>query len=129
MSEQPQNTELMLLDREQILGVDDRVREIVEIPEWGGSVRVRALSAWDQSQYEQSLMDVRVDKTGKTTTSVRMEGHNIRLAAYGIVDNDDKSLFTESELRGKSAAAIKRVADKVRELSGMDVTVEEAEGN
>lgn len=118
-----------LLTKDQVLGADDRATAIVEVPEWGGSVKIRALSAWEQSQYEQSLMDVSIGRDGKPVTRMKMEGANVRLAALAIQNGDGKPMFSEAELRGKSAGAIARIAEAVRGLSGMNVTVEEAEGN
>ena len=34
-----------MLDRNAILGADDLGREVVDVPEWAGSVQVRGLTA------------------------------------------------------------------------------------
>ncbi|TVS15198.1 MAG: hypothetical protein EA417_13805 [Gammaproteobacteria bacterium] len=119
-----------LLTKKEVLAADDRATEIVEVPEWGGAVRVQALDAWQQSKYEQSLFDTRLDERGKVQVTSRREGENVRLAALGIVEEDGKPMFTEAELRTKSAAAVNRCAAAIRRLSGMDTaSKEKAAGN
>lgn len=119
-----------LLSKDDILAVDDRQEEIIEVPEWGGHVRLIGLDAWEQSEYEQSLMSAETDDDGNVKMVTHMEGADIRLAAMGIRDEDGNAIFSVDDLRTKSGRAIKRVADRVRKLSGMDAQSRKAaEGN
>lgn len=122
---------MKLLSKEQVLSAEDRQTEVVEVPEWGGSVMVQSLDAWQQSRYEQTLMSATADAKGKVHMTATMEGASVRLAAMAIVDEAGEPMFTEEELKRKSARAIKRVVEVARRLSGMDTKdgVEEAEGN
>jgi hypothetical protein len=58
-----------LLDRAAILGADDREYELVDVPQWGGTVRVRALSGTDRDRYLQSLYEVADDGSGNFKVS------------------------------------------------------------
>lgn len=116
------------LSKDAVLKVDDRKIEWFEVPEWGGSVPLRAPNAWEQSEYQQSLMDIEADGRGGFKTKPKMTGANVRLAAIGIAD-ENGLWFTVDELRDKSSGAINRIAARLREMSGMDADVEDAEGN
>ena len=102
---------------DQIRDADDRPTEEMEIPEWGGvTLTIRALSAWQQSEYENSLMEIEADDEGNISTRTVVLGAAIKLAALGIQDAG----ITETLLRDKSPAVVGRIAARVRELSGMD---------
>ena len=49
----------MLLNKEQILNADDLTFEDVEVPEWGGTVRIRCLESTERDEFEQSLLDAK----------------------------------------------------------------------
>lgn len=103
------------LSKDDILKAEDLPVEEVEVPEWGGVVRVRGLSALERDRYELQMHNFRKD-TSKANVRAPMV---VRCA----VDADGKRLFTDSDaepLAKKSGAALDRVWDKVRELSGMD---------
>jgi hypothetical protein len=119
----------MLLSREQIIGADDRKTEDVAVPEWGGSVRVRALSGAERDAYEAGIVTLRGDGS-KTVNLKNLRG---RLVSLACVDEDGNRLFTDEDAIGlgdKSASALERVFDVARKLSGLsDDDVEElAEG-
>lgn len=117
------------LSRQDILGVSDRQYEVVEVPEWGGSVRVRSLSAKERDDFE--LAFVTKDKKGNR----EFNPQNVRatLVVLTAVDDDGNPLFQRSEaevLGQKSAAAIERVYSVAAALSGLtDRDVEELLGN
>ena len=115
---------LMLLGREAILNADDLKTADVEVPEWNGVVRVRALRGVDRDLFEQSLINTDdEDEEGKVKTKVNMLGMRARLVALGAVDGEGVLLFSEADaekLGYKSAAALERVCDEVMRLSGMN---------
>lgn len=117
-----------LLTRDAILQAQDLPTEDVEVPEWGGTVRVRALTGAERDAFEQSVVEMR----GKST---RMNLKNIRakLVALTVVDEDGKRVFSDedAELLGrKSAAALNRVFEVAQRLSGLrPEDVEELAGN
>jgi hypothetical protein len=118
-----------LLSKEAILGADDRETVDVEVPEWGGTVRVRALSGKERDAYEVSLAGVRPDGTARANlVNVRA-----RLVALTVVDEAGDRMFTDADaaaLGDKSAVAMQRVFEAAQKLSGLtDEDVEElAEG-
>jgi len=119
---------LKLLTRDAILQAEDLPTEDIEVEEWGGAVRVRALTGAERDAFEQSI----VEQRGKST---RMNLRNIRakLVALTVVDADGKRLFSDkdAELLGKkSAAALDRVFEVAQRLSGLSPEdMEELSGN
>ncbi|WP_461367541.1 hypothetical protein [Candidatus Darwinibacter acetoxidans] len=117
-----------ILTRDAILQAEDLPCELVEVPEWSGSVYVRALTGIERDAFEQSV----VEQKGKST---KMNLRNIRakLVALTAVDEEGKRLFTDDDaalLGKKSAAALDRVFDVAQRLSGLrQEDVEELAGN
>jgi len=103
------------LTRENILQVKDITTELVEVPEWGGSVYVRGMSAIERDNFEGSIVKIK----GKGQ-SVDMSNIRAKLAAKTICDEDGNLLFTDAdikELGKKSAAALQRVFEVAQRLS------------
>ncbi|WP_228979720.1 hypothetical protein [Streptomyces sp. DH12] len=116
------------LSAEQILGADDLTAEDVPVPEWGGTVRVRALSGTERDRIEASMMN------GTSVSADKLAGFRARMAAASIVGPDGKRMFrSDAETRRlgeKSAAALERVCDVAMRLSGLsDKDIEEITGN
>jgi len=106
------------LSKTQILDADDEQIEIVEVPEWGGKLRVKGLDGVQGDRYTKSM----VKGKGKKA-SVNLENMTAKLCALCIVDEKGKRLFNNmeiAELSGKSAAALKRVFKVASRLSGLD---------
>lgn len=100
----------MLLSKEQILSVSDLPTETVEVPQWGGSVCVRGLTASERDGFEDAI---RVSG---------MANLRARLAAMTIVDEMGTSIFSEADidvLGRKSAEALDVVAQVATRLSGL----------
>lgn len=105
----------MGLTRELILGADDLVTELVEVPEWGGDVRVRTLTGAERDAFEMAVYTMR-QKAGAAI--------NIRalLVALCAVDDDGKRLFSERDavqLGAKSAKALDRIFSVAQRLNGL----------
>lgn len=117
-----------LLTREAILAADDLKYEDVEVKEWGGTVRVRAMSGADRDAFEQSMVAM---SDGKRSPDLRMM--RAKLCACTIIDEAGGLLFGLSEmalLGTKSAAALERVFDVAQRLNGLGgAAVEDALGN
>ena len=119
----------MLLSREHILSSDDRKTEDVAVPEWGGSVRVRALSGAERDAYEAGIVQLRADGS----KAISLQNLRGRLVSLSVVDEEGKRLFSDEDaiaLGDKSASALERVFDVARRLSGLteDDVEELAEG-
>ena len=113
------------LTRVEILEKDDLQYEVVEVPEWGGKVRVVGISAKARDRWEVSIADQR--EKGKPM-DVRAS-----LVAKSCVDADGKKVFTDADVQklgAKSASAVERVFTVCMKLSGLATTdVEELEKN
>jgi hypothetical protein len=110
-----------LLTREDILAAEDRAAEYVAVPEWGGTVRVIALTGTERGLYEASLTTFRSNgKGGLEMAPGNVANSKVRLAALSIVGEDDKRLFAEADilaLGDKSSAALERVVEVAMRLS------------
>jgi hypothetical protein len=105
------------LSSEEILGTEDIVEELVEVPEWKGTVRVRALTGRERDAYEASLFEQR----GKNTRA-NLQNARAKLVVLSVVNADGARKFTEAQipqLGAKSAAALDRIWKKARDLAGM----------
>ena len=119
----------MLLSREQIIRAADRKTEDVDVPEWGGTVRVRALSGVERDAYEAGIVQLR----GDGSKVVNLKNLRGRLVSLSCVDEEGNRIFTDEDaiaLGDKSASALERVFDVARRLSGLseDDVEELAEG-
>ncbi|WP_213761976.1 hypothetical protein [Caballeronia sp. dw_19] len=112
-----------MLTREQILAADDLKSEDVDVPEWGGSVRVIVMTGAARDAFQERMSD--------TDKSISYFHNNLLVAT--AVGEDGLPLFTGADmdaLRTKSAAAVTRVATVAERLNGFGVkAVETAEKN
>lgn len=120
----------MTLTRDQIMAhVGQTLRtEIVDVPEWGGTVIVRELTGRERDRFEASI----VEQRGRRTV-VNMANMRAKFVAACAIDEQGQPLFYPSDvemLGDLSAAALNRVFDVGRRLSGLsDEDVEELEKN
>lgn len=101
------------LHRDDILGAEDRQTEEVPVPEWGGTVIVRALSGAERDKLEESV-------TQGTSGKMSLENFSARLAAMSIVDEHGKRVFSDKDIKAlgqKSARALNRVQAAAQRLS------------
>lgn len=114
----------MLLDKNSILDANDLKHEDVEVPEWGGTVRVRSLTAADRY----GLLDASLDSGGE----INRQKFVLGMLAAAIVDESGDRLFTDGEvlqLSSKSFAALDRLIPVSNRLNGLGVTQEVIEKN
>lgn len=108
-----------ILSAAEILGVADLETVTVEVPEWGGSIIVRAMSGTQRDQYETSLMEKQDDGSYKVNT----ENMRAKLVCFTAVDEAGNPLFTADQLTalaGKSAAVLERVFDAAQKINGLN---------
>lgn len=112
----------MDLTRDEILGASDLVAESVQVPEWGGAVRVRCMTAAERDEYEQTLVATEGEAAGAHLRNIRA-----RLIAMCAVDAQDKRMFSIADIEAlgaKSARAMNRVfkvAVRLNALSAGDI--------
>lgn len=113
-----------ILNKADILAVNDRLTELVEVPEWGGSVYVRTMSAAERDLEERRIYDAQQGKKG----SAAMANFRARFLALTLVDEQGAPLFTLKEvdqLAEKSFAVVSRLFEVSQRING--VTKEEIE--
>lgn len=114
---------MALLGKAAILAAADLPHEDVPVPEWGGTVRVRAMSGKDRDDHDIMARDA-VEKSGA------MGNWRARFCAMVMVDESGARLFPDvsdvESLGSKSAAALDRVYDVGRRLSGLTREAEAA---
>lgn len=112
-----------MLTREQILAADDIKSEDVDVPEWGGSVRVLVMTGVARDTFN-GLMQ-------KTDTTVGYFQSSLLVST--VIGDDGAPVFTMADidaLRLKSGAVVTRVAKVAERLNGFGVdAVETAEKN
>ena len=105
----------MLLNRDQILTAKDLPFRDVEIPEWGGTVRVSTMTAADRDAFESSIYDM-VD--GRPV--LKHDNFRANLLSRALVDENGGRLFGEEDIEAlgnKSARAIQYLFDIAQELN------------
>lgn len=116
---------MTLLSREAIFAAIDLKHEDVEVPEWGGTVRVRMMTGAERDAFSAAM----VDEDGKP----RLTDYTARLVAATVVGDDGERVFTADDVEAlgrKSAIALARVfavADRINKLGAE--AVEAAAGN
>lgn len=102
--------QVRVLSVEEVLAVDDRPERVVEVPEWGGAVRIKALSLGQ-------LQDIR------TRATVGGEVDEAKSTLYMLQEGIVEPRLTEAQvemLRQKSVPAIVRLLTAISELSAVD---------
>lgn len=106
------------LSKDQIIEAKDIESEEVEVPEWGGKVRVRMMTGAERDAFESSI----VKRNGKNIET-NMENFRAKLCAMTMVNVNDRLLFPNPEdvrkLARKSAKALDRVFSVAQRLNGM----------
>ena len=119
---------MALLTLDQIFNADDRHRKTVTVPEWGGEITLRSLSAGELSRYRAGLMDADKVSNQKVLTSGRAQ-----LLALSIVDENDDPMFGDEGvevLSRKSGGVIDRLYGEALALNAMTKeSVEKLEKN
>jgi len=106
-----------MLNLDQILNIDDAKFEEIEIPEWGDSVRVKAMTSGERDKY----MKLISDKThnGK----VDIQNVTAKLVIMTVVNEDNKLMFNDGHLdmlNKKSAKVLERIGKVALKLAGLD---------
>jgi hypothetical protein len=117
-----------LLNFEQILDADDMKTIDVEVPEWGGSIRLRSLTGAERDAFEAE--SVELDKKGQPIP-LPPKNFRAKLIARCAINEDGTKLFNSKlaveALGNKSASVLTRLAMECQKLNGMsEDEVEEA---
>lgn len=91
------------LSRDSILGASDLPVVPVEVPEWGGTVYVRSITAGERDKFEASV---------NNGTRQNLENFRARFAVLVLCDDAGNRLFSDSDanaLSQKSASALQTI--------------------
>lgn len=104
-----------LLSREQILNAKDAEFDVVQVPEWGGDVRIKRLTGAQVDHYQQSRI--------KSNGQIDVRNAKAHLVYLSAVDADGKRLFPTpndvEKLVLLSNKPLERIAAAVSKLSGL----------
>jgi hypothetical protein len=103
---------LKVLTWDEIEAADDLITEMVDVPEWGGAVKIRALS---RKRCVETLDECVGEETGVRDN----EKLQMLLVTRGVVEpqlSDDRA----EQLNKKHVDPIARVSQRVQIISGMD---------
>ena len=111
MSDNTKEKQLKILTRDEILEAEDIQIWEVEVPEWGGIVLCRSLTA------------AQVERVQGKFKGKGMKGVTAALVALAVVDDDGKRLFHQSDLEklsNKSISACTHVLKSIMEQNAME---------
>jgi hypothetical protein len=111
---------MSFLNSTQILEADDLPHEDVEVPEWGGTVRVIGLDGESSSKFSSQMVVLGDDGNPK---SVDLDNFQARLLVLTLHDENNNRLFNEEQIKKlgkKSSKVLTRLATIAQRLSGMD---------
>lgn len=113
------------LSKNQILSLNDLEREKVEIPEWGGHVFIRQMTAMERDNYEAGLTD--------QSTASMMSNFRAKLVVRCCVDEKGERLFSDEDapaLGKKCSAVLVRLFNTAEQLNALgESEAEELKGN
>ena len=118
-----------MLTKEAILAADDLPTETLDVPEWGGAVRVRGLNCADRDAYLAGLMKWKKVEGGKLTFDpAGLPGIKARLIQMTVLNGDGAPMFSPGEIDligHKAASAIDRIYIVAMRLSGLSAEAAE----
>lgn len=104
------------LTKNEILNKDDRPTRVVEVPEWGGSIRLKPMTGRERDEFEAEIS--KKSKDGK----IDIRGLRAFLICLTAVDEEGNLLFTREEadvLNQKSASVLTKLFEIVQEMNGI----------
>jgi hypothetical protein len=112
----------MFLNKDQILAAKDGKYEDIDVPEWGGTVRIKCMTGSERDSYEASLYDLK-----GTEVKLNREDMRAKLLARVIVNEHGKRLFADGEIKilgEKSAPVLEKlhqIAQRINAISNESV--------
>jgi len=106
-----------LLTKKEILEAKDVLTEDIQVPQWGGIIRIKTMSGAEGDQFEASVMI----KNG-TKFEVNPRRLRVKLVAMCVIGEDGKRLFSDDDIAAldkKSRPALDFVFKECQELNGI----------
>jgi len=113
-----------LLTKAEILQVQDIRALDVEVPEWGGCVRINVMNGTERERFEMWAQS----KVGPDGKSADVSDVRATLLSLVLVDDKGERMFEASDVKaisGKNGAVLSRLADQAMRVNGL--TKESAE--
>ena len=107
----------MYLTKEEILAAKDTKYEDIDVPEWGGKVRIKCMTGSERDAYEASLYELK-----GTEVKLNREDMRAKLLARVLVNGQGKRLFADGEIKAlgeKSAHALERIYMAAQRLNAI----------
>lgn len=104
--------------RDLILAADDLRHEDVHVPEWGCTVRLKAMTGEERDSFESSILRDR----SNPSSGVDPRNFHAKFLVRILCDADGKRLFSDDDvelLSGKSASVLDRLYDVGASLAGL----------
>jgi hypothetical protein len=118
----------MTLSKLDILNAKDAKLQSVEVPDWGGTLYLRVMSASERDAYEDEMYRIK----GKDVEVNRLNAR-ARLLVRCLCDEQGTRLFSDDDakaLGAKSAKVMGKLFDRASKLNGLSASdVEELEKN
>jgi len=105
------------LSRDAIFAANDYKVEVVDVPEWGGQVKVKGLTGRERDEFEAGMFVRRGREMVRDTANLRA-----RLVVLCCLDEAGNPLFQREDVKAlgeKSGAALDRIYEKAAMLSGI----------
>lgn len=116
------------LSKEDIFQVEDISVETMEVPEWGGTIRLKPMTGAEKEGFEAEFQ-----KRQQGENKINTRGFRGWLISRSVVNEDGELLFSKgdiAELSKKSAKVLEDVFEKCLEVNGIGQdAVEEIEKN
>jgi hypothetical protein len=106
-----------MLTKDAVLKADDRPIQEVEVPEWGGSVLIKAMTGAERNAF----LARHIQNPGKGQTII-LDNMHADLAALSIINEDGSRMFSAAEvgaLAQKSGTALERIFKAASKLNGL----------
>jgi hypothetical protein len=121
---------MALLNPDDIAAADDRRWEDVEVPEWGGTVRLMSMSGTDRNAHQKQMLILGSNGRPK---EVDLTDQYARLLSKCLVDEKFQRMYVTDKqvkaLGAKDGAVLERLAGIAKRLSKLgESAVEDAAG-
>ncbi|MDD5533904.1 MAG: hypothetical protein PHC52_14010 [Syntrophales bacterium] len=105
------------ITKADIVAFNDLKSEVIEVPEWGGSVTIRRMTGGERDAYEADIFESK-----GAQLQLKRENFRAKLIARCLVDDNGERMFSDGEIAAlskKSAAALDRLFAACQRLNGM----------
>jgi hypothetical protein len=107
-----------ILTIDEILAVPDLEEKIVEVPEWGGSVRVKGMTKREQQQLRKQATDPLTGRIDPDRLEILMLAHCLAEPRITVEQAE--------QLAEKSAVAVDRVLQAIMDVAGLSDAAQKA---